>query len=159
MTAFVPLAALLVLATFAWVLHPLWRQRPLPAFAAIAVLAIATGLLYRLVGTPVALDPAQREMPKTMGEAIARLEAELQRDPNQVDGLHLLARAYLQQEQMAKARDTYARAVKLAPDDADLLTEAAEASALADADRRFDDAAIAMLRNALRVQPMHQRAR
>jgi cytochrome c-type biogenesis protein CcmH len=159
MAVFVALAALLVLATFAWVLHPLWRQRPLPALAAIAALAIATGLLYRLVGTPAALDPAQREMPKTMDEAITRLEAELQRDPNQVDGLRLLARAYLQQEQPAKARDTYARAVKLAPDDADLLTEAAEASALADADRRFDDGAVAMLRNALRVQPMHQRAR
>lgn len=159
MAVFVALAALLVLATFAWVLHPLWRQRPLPALAAIAALAIATGLLYRLVGTPAALDPAQREMPKTMDEAITRLEAELQRDPNQVDGLRLLARAYLQQGQPAKARDTYARAVKLAPDDADLLTEAAEASALADADRRFDDGAVAMLRNALRVQPMHQRAR
>ncbi len=159
MAVFVALAALLVLATFAWVLHPLWRQRPLPALAAIAALAIATGLLYRLVGTPAALDPAQREMPKTMDEAITRLEAELQRDPNQVDGLRLLARAYLQQEQPAKARDTYARAVKLAPDDADLLTEAAEASALADAERRFDDGAVAMLRNALRVQPMHQRAR
>lgn len=159
MAVFVALAALLVLATFAWVLHPLWRQRPLPALAAIAALAIATGLLYRLVGTPAALDPAQREMPKTMDEAITRLEAELQRDPNQVDGLRLLARAYLQQEQPAKARDTYARAVKLAPDDADLLTEAAEAAALADADRRFDDGAVAMLRNALRVQPMHQRAR
>jgi cytochrome c-type biogenesis protein CcmH len=159
MAAFVALAALLVLATFAWVLLPLLRQRPLPTLAAIAALAIATGLLYRLVGTPVALDPAQREMPKTMDEAIVRLEAELQRDPNQVDGLRLLARAYLQQEQPAKARDAYARAVKLAPDDADLLTEAAEASALADADRRFDDHAVAMLRNALRVQPMHQRAR
>lgn len=159
MAVFVALAALLVLATFAWVLHPLWRQRPLPALAAIAALAIATGLLYRLVGTPAALDPAQREMPKTMDEAITRLEAELQRDPNQVDGLRLLARAYQQQEQPAKARDTYARAVKLAPDDADLLTEAAEAAALADADRRFDDGAVAMLRNALRVQPMHQRAR
>ncbi len=159
MAVFVALAALSVLATFAWVLHPLWRQRPLPALAAIAALAIATGLLYRLVGTPAALDPAQREMPKTMDEAITRLEAELQRDPNQVDGLRLLARAYQQQEQPAKARDTYARAVKLAPDDADLLTEAAEAAALADADRRFDDGAVAMLRNALRVQPMHQRAR
>jgi cytochrome c-type biogenesis protein CcmH len=159
MAVFVALAALLVLATFAWVLHPLWRQRPVPVFAAIAALAIATCLLYRLVGTPAALDPAQREMPKTMDEAIVRLEAELQRDPNQVDGLRLLARAYLQRKQPTKARDTYARAVKLAPDDADLLTEAAEASALADASRRFDDPSIALLRNALRVQPMHQRAR
>ncbi len=159
MVAFVAIAALLALATFAWVLRPLWQARPLPVFAAIAGLGLATALLYRVVGAPAALDPAQRELPRTMDEAIARLEAELERDPNQVDGLRLLARAYLQREAPAKARDAYARAVKLAPDDPDLLAESAEARALADPQRRFDDAAIAQLRQALRAQPMHQRAR
>ncbi len=159
MAAFVAFAAALALATFAWVLRPLWRMRPLPVFAAVAGLGFAVALLYLAIGTPAALDPAQRELPKTMDEAIARLETELQRDPNQVDGLRLLARAYLQREQPAKARDAYARATKLAPDDADLLAESAEARALADPQRRFDDAAIAQLQHALRVEPMHQRAR
>ena len=159
MAAFVAIAAVFALATFAWVLRPLWRVRPLPVFAAIAGLGLATALLYRVVGAPAALDPVQRELPETMDEAIARLETELERDPNQVDGLRLLARAYLQREQPAKARDAYARAVKLAPDDPDLLAESAEARALADPQRRFDDAAIAQLRQALRAQPMHQRAR
>lgn len=158
MAVFATIAALLALATFAWVLRPLWRQHRALS-AAVVVLAASAGGLYWLVGTPGALDPAQREVPKTMDEAIARLEAELQRDPNQIDGLRLLARAYLQREQPAKARDAYARAARLAPDDPDLLAEAAEARALADPQRRFDDAAIAQLRQALQVQPMHQRAR
>ena len=164
MAVFVAIAAALALAVFAWVLRPLWRVRPLPVFAAIAGLGVATALLYRVVGTPAALDPAQRELPKTMDEAIVRLEAELQREPalngmSQIDGLRLLARAYLQRQQPAKARDAYARALKLAPGDADLLAEAAEARALADPQRRFDAAAIGQLQRALRVQPMHQRAR
>jgi cytochrome c-type biogenesis protein CcmH len=49
--------------------------------------------------------------------------------------------------------------VKLAPDEPDLLAEAAEARALTNPDRRFDDAAVAMLRHALERQPTHQRAR
>jgi cytochrome c-type biogenesis protein CcmH len=164
MAVFVAIAAALALAVFAWVLRPLWQVRPLPVFAAIAGLGLAIALLYRAVGTPAALDPAQRELPKTMDEAIVRLEAELQRDAaltgtSQVDGLRLLARAYLQRQQPVKARDAYARALKLAPDDADLLAESAEARALADPQRRFDDAAIEQLQRALRVQPMHQRAR
>lgn len=157
--AFAACAALLVFGTLAWVLRPLWRTQRMPVAVAIAALSAATGLLYVLVGTPAALDPAQREMPATMEEAIVRLEAELQRDPNQVEGLRLLGRAYLQQQQPAKARDTYARAVRLAPDDADLLAEAAEARALADPQRRFDPQAIELLQSALKVQPMHQRAR
>ncbi len=159
MATFIAIAAALALATFAWVLRPLWRTRPLPVFAAVAGLGFAVALLYLLVGTPAALDPAQRELPKTMDEAIARLEAELQRDPNQIDGLRLLARAYLQREQPANAREAYARAVTLAPDDADLLAESAEAHALANPQRRFDDAAVAQLQHALRVEPKHQRAR
>lgn len=159
MAVFAAIAMTLALLVFAWVLRPLWRQRPWPAAAAVGGLVLATTLLYQLVGTPAALDPAQRELPRTMDEAIARLEAELQRDPNQVDGLRLLARAYLQREQPARALTAYDRALALAPDDADLLAEASEARALADPRRRFDDTAIAQLQRALQLQPGHQRAR
>lgn len=152
-------AALLLAAVFVYVLRPLWRSNRSLSLALFAVLPLATVLVYRLVGTPAALDPAQRAAPATMEDAITRLEAELQRDPNQIDGLRLLARAYLQQQQPAKARDAYTRAVRLAPDDPDLLAESAEARALADPQRRFDDDAIAQLQAALNVQPMHQRAR
>ncbi len=151
--------ALLQAVVFVYVLRPLWRDNRTLCIALFAVLPLATMLLYRIVGTPAALDPAQRAQPATMAEAITRLEAELQRDPNQVDGLRLLARAYLQQEQPAKARDAYDRALKLAPEDTDLLAESAQTRALANPDRSFDDTAIAQLREALRLQPMHQRAR
>lgn len=157
-TGFIAACALLALATFGWVLRPLWKTRPWPVAVAIVLLAVCTGLLYRLVGTPAALDPAQREAPRSIEEAIARLEADLARDPNQVEGLRLLGRAYLQQ-QPAKARDAFARAAKLAPDDPDILVEAAESRARADADHRFDAAAIALLEDALRLQPVHQRGR
>src|SRR5690606_27393182 len=59
----------------------------------------------------------------------------------------------------AKARDAYARAAGLAPDHDDVLVEYAEARALADADRRFDDEATALLRDVLARTPGHQRAR
>lgn len=156
---FLACAALLVVGTLGWVLGPLWRTHRPVLLAAVACLGAATGLLYAVVGTPAALDPAQRALPATLDDAVARLEAELQRDPNQVDGLRLLGRAYLQQQQPAKAREAYLRALRLAPDDADLLAESAEARAQADPQRRFDDAAVAQLQAALKVQPMHQRAR
>lgn len=157
--AFVAIAAALVLGVLGWVLRPLWKSRPLPTAVAIGLLAACIGLLYQVVGTPAAFDPAQREAPGTVEEAIQRLEQDLQRDPNQIDGLRLLGNAYLQTGEPAKARDAFARAVKLAPDDPDLLVEAAQGRAMAAPGRRFDETAIALLRDALELQPMHQRGR
>jgi cytochrome c-type biogenesis protein CcmH len=162
-TVFVIAAAVLALGTLAYVLRPLWATRtsgrPLAGAALVALLAMTTALLYALVGTPDALDPAQRAAPQTLAEAVTQLEAELERDPNQVDGLRLLGRSYAALERRADARDSFARAIKLAPDDPDLLVEAAEARAMANAGNRFDADAVALLRAALALQPMHQRGR
>jgi len=156
---FVVIATVLALLTLALVLRPLWREKPAPAIVAIAVLAMLTLGLYRLVGTPAALAPAARQVPATLPDAIAQLEAELQRDPRQVEGWRLLGRAYADARQPAKARDAYAHAAQLASDDPDILVEAAEARALAAPRRLFDPQAVALLQHALQVQPQHQRAR
>ena len=156
---FVVIATVLVLLTLALVLRPLWREKPAPAIAAILVLAWLTLGLYRIVGTPAALEPAATKVPATLPDAIAQLEAELQRDPRQVEGWRLLGRAYADGQQPAKARDAYAHAAQLAPDDPDIQVEAAEARALAAPQRIFDPQAVALLQHALQVQPQHQRAR
>jgi cytochrome c-type biogenesis protein CcmH len=156
---FVVIATVLVLLTLAVVLRPLWRERPAPAIAAIAALALLTLGLYRLVGTPAALEPAARQVPATLPDAIAQLEAELQRNPQQVEGWRLLGRAYADGQQPVQARDAYARAAQLAPEDPDILVEAAEARALAAPQRIFDPQAVAFLQHALQAQPQHQRAR
>ena len=159
MAAFVLASAALVLLALAFVLRPLWKVRPLAGAGVFTALALATGLTYALIGTPNALDPAQRRSPDTLADAVSQLEGELKRDPNQVEGWRLLARAYAAEGRADNARDAFAKAIRLAPDDPDLLAEAAEARALASPDRGFDQAAVAMLRHALQQQPMHQRAR
>ncbi len=61
--------------------------------------------------------------------------------------------------QPIKARDAYAKAANLAPDDAGILTEAAQSRALADDKRLFDAQAVALLQRALAADPTQQRAR
>jgi cytochrome c-type biogenesis protein CcmH len=159
MVAFVLMAAVLALVVLAVLLRPLWRgARPVALGVAVLLLA-STALLYRLVGTPQALDPAALRAPETLAEAIAQLEAELHRNPGQAEGWRLLAQALQRENQPAKARDAFAKAVALAPEDADLLAEAAQSRALADADRRFDAEAVSLLQRALGLRPDHQRAR
>lgn len=159
MPMFVAAGAALIVFVLAYTLRPLWRERPVLGAGLGFALALAAVALYLLIGTPNALKAEQQRPPQTLAEAVDQLEAELERDPNQIEGWRLLASAYTAEGQTIKARDAYARAVKLAPDNPDLLAEAAEARALATRDRRFDTEAVVMLQHALERQPMHQRAR
>lgn len=156
---FLAVALALALAVLAVLLRPLWREARGVALAIGALVLVSTGLLYRIVGTPDALNPAALRAPETIGEAIAQLERSLARDPGQTEGWMLLGMAYQRQGELAKSRDAYARAARLAPADPDALTEAAQSRALAAPDRRFDAEAVAMLQAALKASPDHQRAR
>lgn len=56
------------------VLHPLWRARRGSALVLIAAFTVLAGELYRLVGTPIALDTAMIERPTSLDQAIAQLK-------------------------------------------------------------------------------------
>lgn len=159
MAVFIAIAGLLCIATLAMLLRPLWRDARGVAVGIGVVILASTGLLYMLVGTPRALDGTAQQTPRTLGDAIVQLEAELQRDPRQAEGWRLLGQAYQREGKAAQARDAYAKAVALLPDDADLLAEAAQVRALAHPQRLFDGEAVALLKRALAKDPSHQRAR
>jgi cytochrome c-type biogenesis protein CcmH len=159
MPIFVAIAALAALILVIVVMRPLWRQAPRSTAAIGAMVLLVAAGLYTLLGTPAALDEANVQQPATLNDAIGQLEAALQRDPSQVEGWRLLGRAYASNKQLDKSRDAYAHAAALAPDQPDVLVEAAESSALADPQRHFAPSAVALLAHALDVQPDHQRAR
>ncbi len=159
MVAFLAAAAVVLVLVLALVLRPLWHGTRAVSLALAAAVVVSAAALYLLVGTPAALDPAMRAAPATLPEAIARLEAQLAQSPVDAEGWRLLGRAYTAEGEAAKARDALGRAATLVPDDPDVLSEAAQARAMADAQHRFDAQAIGWLRHALDVQPQHQRAR
>lgn len=154
------LAALgLAAIAVAIVVRPLWHGARGPTLAVAGLLLAGTAALYLLVGTPAALDPAARRAPETTTDAIASLEAALAREPAMAEGWVLLGRAYRAEGRAKDAREAFARAADLLPDDATAQVEAAEARALATADRRLDDTAVGRLRRALEIEPGNQRAR
>jgi cytochrome c-type biogenesis protein CcmH len=158
MAIFVALAVVLVLTVLALALRPLWHgSRGLAAGIATTAI-VSTFALYHLVGTPAALDPQKLAVPNTLADAVTQLEAELARDPKQVEGWRLLGQAYTTEQRFDDARNAYARAAELSPQDPDVLVEAAQARALAATGRRFDTEAVSLLQRALQAQPRHQRA-
>lgn len=154
------LAAIFVAAAVAVVLWPIARDGRRGLYGSlIAACAVITVGLYRLLGMPEALTaPPQESLPQTLEEGIQQLQAALQRDPQRGDGWALLGRSQLELGQVEQSRTAYQRAVELLPDDAALLTEAAQARAQADPKRRFDDTAVAWLERARELAPDAERA-
>ncbi|QHG87337.1 cytochrome C biogenesis protein [Xanthomonas cucurbitae] len=161
MVDFVMAVVVVALLAFGVALRPLWRQTRGLAASVAALLLAASAALYWLVGTPgaIALAANRPDTPRTLEEAIVQLRAALARNPDQAEGWVLLGRSLSSQQKFADARDAFARAVALRPDEPDVLVAAAQARMLADGSGRPDPQAMRLLEHALSVQPDHQRAR
>ena len=144
------------------------KRVPLLALVVAVLLpAISVGLYARL-GDPRVFDPdvqsvevamqqAQQAGMAPMDQAIAGLSARLAREPNDLEGWLLLARAQKSSEHFDEAAQALAKAMALAPDNASIMVEYAEAQTLASADKRFSDDALALIERALAIEPAHQR--
>lgn len=158
MSQFVFFAALLGLIAVAFAVSALWQRSRRLALALALGLPLAAAGLYHLKGKPAALDPQIVVAPASIEEAVAQLQQRIAAEPENLEGLVLLARSYMAMEKFDLARDTYAKALKLKPDDSDLSVEYAESLLRTSADRRFPPEAVSLLENAVAKNPDNQRA-
>ena len=144
------------------------NRRPRTTFAmllAVALLLPASALLlYRLVGAPEALDPANLVAPTVehsaadMEQAIAGLAAKLKQQPDDAQGWALLGRAYAATNHAEESRAAFKQAHEHAPDDADIAVEYAQALALAAPDHRIQGESRALLQSVIDKDAKNQRA-
>jgi cytochrome c-type biogenesis protein CcmH len=92
-----------------------------------------------------------------MEQAVDGLAKRLLDDPDNLDGWLLLGRAYKTMERFELAKQALSNAMRLAPDEPDVMIEFAEASALATDTRRIEGEMLAMIERAVAKQPDHQR--
>jgi len=121
-------------------------------------MGVAAASLYLLVGDPRAAQAPAAPNVADLRDGVQALEHSLQREPQRADGWVLLGRSRAELGQAPAAAEAFARAAALAPDDAGILVEAAQARAQADPGKRFDDTALLWLQHALAHQPDAERA-
>lgn len=158
MNQFAFFAALLGLLAVAFAVSALWQRSRKLALALALGLPLAAAGLYHLTGNPAALNPAVVVAPSSIEEAVAQLQQRLASQPDNFEGLALLGRSYMALEKFDLARDAYAKAVRLQPDDSDVAVEYAEALLRSSADRRFPPEAVRLLEAAVAKNPDNQRA-
>ncbi len=132
--------------------------RPGTIALALAVPLVAFGL-YLQLGNRSALDPEamaaqEHAAMQDMEVAVARLAEKMKEKPDNADGWALLGRSYAQLGRFEESREAYARALKLGREDAQLLAEYADASAMAQG-RRFTPEVEALVTRALALDPDH----
>ena len=154
--AFAALAAAVMALMVLWPLRGSGRK----GFIALTVaLGVAGCALYVLVGTPEAATPrTETAASNDLQQGIRDLQQALEREPQRADGWALLGRSQLALGQVSEANAAFERAVALAPDEAPVLVEAAQARAQGHATRQFDDTALQWLRHAQQVDPNNERA-
>ncbi|WP_369968385.1 tetratricopeptide repeat protein [Stenotrophomonas rhizophila] len=154
------LAAMVATAVGLVVLWPLRATgRRAPFIVMVVAVGVAGSALYYLVGTPEAAAPTARTgEPASLREGVVELQRALERDPQRADGWALLGRSQQALGNLAEANRAFARAVQLAPDEPELLVEAAQTRAQADPAKQFDDTALQWLRHAQRLAPGSERA-
>jgi cytochrome c-type biogenesis protein CcmH len=158
MGQFLLFGGIFVCLAVAFAISALWQKSRGLALALAVALPLAAGGLYWLKGNPVALDAANRTPPKTIEEAVTQLENLTKADPKNYSDMATLARAYMAQQRFDKARDAYARALALQPEDPTIYVEYAEALLRTSPDRQFPPQAVDLLQKALQKDPNNQRA-
>jgi len=157
---FLLLAALLAALATGTALWPLLRAGKRAIWATlVAAVVVATLGLYLWLGTPAALQAtAAVPAPRSLDEAVEQLQAALREHPQRTEGWVLLGRSQLELGRMAEAAASFEHALQLAPDQPDLLVEAAQARARANPRMQFDDTGLQWLQHARELAPDNERA-
>ena len=132
-------------------------------------LPLVAVIFYLNVGSPKSIsDPpatisqsgsgAPQERTQEQIQAnVEKLAKRLESNPSDAQGWTMLARSYTSMERFSEAAGAYAKATELKPNDADLLTEYAFVTAMANG-RNLEGRPTELIQQALKVEPENAKA-
>ena len=150
------------------------RVRPINSRVVVVALAViiptVSGLLYWQLGNPLAITHPSVSSPMVQGgsdsdhqtaegiEALSeRLKKKLEQNPNDGVGWALLARSYVEMGRHSDAVVIYEKAMKLIPDDPQLLVDYADALGVLHG-RKLAGKPELLIQQALKIDPKHVKA-
>ncbi len=142
------------------------KRLPKTAIAALAVtIPVVAVVLYLALGTPAGLEPQPQTQelgaehsitPQQIEDMVVQLKQRLASQPDDAEGWTMLARSYVFLRHYDEARDAYARAAKLLPDNANVLADYADTLAYTMGTLQGEPEKI--IRQALQADPNHIKA-
>jgi cytochrome c-type biogenesis protein CcmH len=141
--------------------------RSLPVAAMIALgMGVLGFFMYAQLGTPgvpgqpfaLRAAPPADGQPGKMREVIERLAKRLETEPGNIEGWTLLGQSYSSVAQYDEAANAFQQALKLEPDNTDLLMSYGESLVLT-SDNKVIPAAKEAFEKALKIDPLHMGSR
>ena len=142
----------------------------LVALSLVLAIPAASGVLYWTLGNPAAMTHPtassmsaqggadnERQMTEGLNAMVDKLKKKLEQNPNDATGWTMLARSYMAMERYADAVPTFEKALKLNPNNADMLADYADALAVHQG-RKLEGKPETLIDKALKVDPNHVKA-
>ncbi len=137
------------------------RRLPRTALALAVTLPLAAALLYVVLGTPAALDPAARQGPQASAaeieKMVATLAARLEKDPGNLEGWAMLGRSYLVTGRLAEAAKAFDTAGPATEASTELMLQVAGLSAELN-EGRIGGRGRELLQRVLKAEPQNPQA-
>lgn len=137
------------------------RRLPRTALALAVTLPLAAALLYVVLGTPAALNPAARQGPQASAaeieKMVATLAARLEKDPGNLEGWAMLGRSYLVTGRLADAAKAFDKAGPAMEASTELMLQVAELSAELN-EGRIEGRGRELLQRVLKAEPQNPQA-
>lgn len=140
------------------------------ALALVLIIPTVSGVLYWTLGNPAAMthptvpsmssqgdSEEDRQMAEGLKTLVERLKQKLEQNPSDAVGWALLARSYMAMERYADAVPIFEKAVKLNPDNAQLLADYADALGVHQG-RKLEGKPEILIQKALKVDPRNVKA-
>lgn len=138
----------------------------------VTVVVIASSLsLYLTLGKPglvapveetltpkIAENMTQEEMTDQVSMMVSQLSARLEEDPSDVQGWAMLGRSYYALSRYGDAVAAFSRAVSIVDNDAQLLTDYADAMAMSSGEQTLEGRPMQLIMRALNLDPQNQKA-
>lgn len=137
------------------------RRLPRTALALAVTLPLAAAVLYVVLGTPAALDPAAREGQQASAAEIEKmvdaLAAKLEKDPGNLEGWAMLGRSYMVTGRFADAAKAFDKAGAAMEASAEMMLQVAELSAELN-QGRVEGRGRELLQRVLKAEPQNPQA-
>ncbi len=137
------------------------RRLPRTALALAVTLPLAAALLYVVLGTPAALNPAARQGPQASAaeieKMVATLAAKREKDPGNLEGWAMLGRSYLVTGRLAEAAKAFDKAGPAMEASTELMLQVAELSAELN-EGRIEGRGRELLQRVLKAEPQNPQA-
>ncbi|MCF6324953.1 MAG: c-type cytochrome biogenesis protein CcmI [Gammaproteobacteria bacterium] len=103
-------------------------------------------------------EMTQEEMTDQVGMMVSQLSARLEKDPSDVQGWAMLGRSYYALSRYGDAVAAFSKAVSIVDNDAQLLTDYADAMAMSSGEQTLEGRPMQLIMRALNLDPQNQKA-